>query len=103
MGLAIISGLAVLIAIILPLRWGVFGFLGATALLFSALFGFLSLRGFEGLPLEESLLLFEGSMAAYLGFNAQVAYRAFAIPALILAAMFIFRQQRALRMALPDS
>lgn len=99
MGLAIISGLAVLVALILPLRWGVFGFFGATAVLYAALFGFLSLRGFEGLPLEESLLLFEGSMTAYLGFNAQVAYRAFAIPALILAAIFIYRQQRALRLA----
>lgn len=91
---ALSSGLAALVAAILPLRWGVIGFLGAALLLFVTMFAVLALRGFEGLPLQESLLLFEGSMTAYLLFNVQVAYRAFAFPALVLGAILTFRNQR---------
>ncbi len=91
----IMTGLAAIAGVFAPLRWGVIGFLAAAALVYAAFFVTLCLRGFEGLPLEESLLLFEGSTSAYLGFNAQVAYRAFAFPLLVLAAIFIFRQHRA--------
>lgn len=93
----IITGLAVLGGVLLPLRWGVSGFLGAALALFAGFFAALALKGFEGLPLEETLLLFEGSTTAYLGFNLLVAYRAFALPALVLAFVFIYRQQLALR------
>ncbi|WP_050927924.1 hypothetical protein [Aestuariivita boseongensis] len=91
---AVITGLAVLAGLFLPLRWGVFGFLGAATLLYLGFFALLAARGFEGLPLSESLLLFEGSTVAYLAFNLQVAYRAFALPVLVLAAVFVLRQQR---------
>ena len=97
MFVAIVSGLAVLAGVFIPTRWGLIGFLGAAAILYLTFFAMLALRGFEGLPLAESLLLFEGSMVAYLGFNLQVAYRAFALPLLILSAIFILRQQRTAR------
>ena len=97
MFVAIVSGLAVLAGVFIPTRWGLIGFLGAAATLYLTFFAMLALRGFEGLPLAESLLLFEGSMVAYLGFNLQVAYRAFALPLLVLSAIFILRQQRTAR------
>lgn len=94
MFVAIITAIAVLAGLFLPLRWGVFGFLGAVLALYLGFFVLLAVRGFEGLPLEESLLLFEGSTGAYLSFNLQVAYRAFALPLLVLAAIFVARQHR---------
>ena len=60
-------------------------FLLAAALLLLVSFGVRAFQGFEGLPLSESLLLFEGSWVAYFGFNLQVAYRAFALPLLVLS------------------
>ncbi len=97
MFVAIVTGLAVVAGVFIPTRWGLIGYLGAAAALYLTFFAMLALRGFEGLPLEESLLLFEGSMIAYLGFNLQVAYRAFALPLLALSAIFVFRQQRTAR------
>ena len=94
MFVAIITAVAILAGLFLPLRWGVFGFLGAALILYLGFFAMLALRGFEGLPLAESLLLFEGSTVAYLSFNLQVAYRAFALPLLALAVVFVVRQQR---------
>lgn len=92
--LAIGAGVAGVLGLSMPLRWGLFGFLGGVCAAYFAMFAALSLRGFEGLPLSESLLLFEGSTVAYLSFNALVAYRAFALPLLLLAVVFIFRQGR---------
>ena len=97
MFVAIVTGLAVSAGAFIPTRWGLFGYLGAAATLYLTFFAMLALRGFEGLPLEESLLLFEGSMVAYLGFNLQVAYRAFALPLFFLSAIFVFRLQRTAR------
>lgn len=97
MFVAIVSGMAILAGLFIPTRWGLVGFLATATALYLAFFTMLALRGFEGLPLAESLLLFEGSMTAYLGFNLQVAYRAFALPLLVLAALIILRQQRAVR------
>ena len=92
--LLIVTAGAVACGMALPLRWGLLGFLGAAALLFLVHFGALVARGFEGASLEESLLLFNGSYATYLGFNAQITYRAFAVPLLALAAPIIFRATR---------
>jgi len=89
---AVVSGLAGGVGLVMPLRWGVLGFLGAALVLYLGMFSFLSLRGLEGLPLSESLLLFEGGIAAYLGCNLLVAYRALALPALILGPCAVFRQ-----------
>ena len=94
MTLPIIVALAAILGWVTPLRWGVAGFLGAAALCYGVHFGMLTAMGFEGLPLQESLLLFEGSLSAYLGFNAQVAYRAFAGPLVLLAALMIWRAGR---------
>ncbi len=43
-----ITGLAVVLGLILPLRWSVIGFLGAVALLFLCQFGVNASSGFEG-------------------------------------------------------
>lgn len=94
MTLPIVITLAAVVGWLLPLRWGVAGFLGAVLLCYAVHFGLLTSMGFEGLPLADSLLLFEGSMTAYLGFNAQVAYRAFALPLLVLSALVIWRMGR---------
>ncbi len=79
---------------VLPTRWGVRGFLAVAAGLFLAQFAVNAATGFAGSSLEESLLLFNGSVAAYLGFNLQVTYRAFALPLLALAVPFILRLSR---------
>ena len=92
--LAAVTVLALILGLTVPLRWGLAGFLGAVLVLFAAHFAALTAMGFEGLPLSESLLLFEGSMTAYLSFNAQVAYRAFAVPLLVLACLVIWRTRR---------
>ncbi|WP_299739237.1 hypothetical protein [uncultured Roseobacter sp.] len=88
---------AVILGVFLPLRWGVFGFLGAAALLFTLQAGIQTASGFEGTSIEESLLLFNGSWGAYLGFNAQITYRSFALPLVLMAASVIFRFARATR------
>ena len=85
---------AAVLGSILPLRWGVAGFLGAAAALFVLQAGISSATGFEGTSIEESLLLFNGSWTSYLGFNLQITYRAFAIPLGALAAVMIFRLSR---------
>ncbi|MEO1732608.1 MAG: hypothetical protein AAFR45_03115 [Pseudomonadota bacterium] len=90
--LLIISVLAAVIGATMPLRWGVFGFLGAAALLFAVQAGANTAMGFEGTSIEESLLLFNGSYASYVGFNLQITYRAFAVPLLLLGAVTVWRQ-----------
>ncbi|WP_299618404.1 hypothetical protein [uncultured Tateyamaria sp.] len=92
-----ISTLALILGTILPLRWGVFGFLAAAALVFLIQFGINTASGFNGTSLEESLLLFDNAWGAYLGFNLQITYRAFALPLLALASPLIFRLARANR------
>lgn len=80
---------------LMPLRWGLPGFLGAAASLFLAQAGLQSALGFEGSSIEESLLLFNGSWSAYLGFNLQITYRAFALPLMLLSALLVWRLGRA--------
>ncbi len=89
-----ISGFALVLGLILPLRWGVAGFLGAVAVLFLTQFGVNAGSGFEGTSWEESLILFEGSVVSYLGFNLQITGRAFALPLLVLAVVVIGRFKR---------
>ena len=86
-----ITGLALVLGFILPLRWGAFGFLGAVAVLFLIQFGVNASSGFEGTSWEESLSLFGGSVVSYIGFNLQITARAFALPLLVLAVVFVRR------------
>ncbi|MEP4246460.1 hypothetical protein [Tateyamaria sp.] len=90
-----ITILAAILGAVLPLRWGVFGFLAATVLLFLTQAIINTATGFEGIPITDSLLLFNDSYAGYVGFNLQITYRAFALPMLALAVPFIFRLARA--------
>jgi len=77
--------LAAALGILRPLGKGIVGFLASAAVLFFLQFLARTGSGFEGLPLSESIALFEDSWVAYFGFNAQVTYRAFALPLLVLA------------------
>ena len=90
-----ISTFALLAGVFLPQHWGISGFLGTAALLFTLQAGINFASGFAGSSIEESLLLFNGSWLSYLGFNLQITYRAFALPLLALAVPFIFRLTRA--------
>ncbi|MEP3947460.1 hypothetical protein [Ascidiaceihabitans sp.] len=90
-----ITVLAVILGLVLPLRWGVFGFLGGAVLLFVTQAGVNTAMGFEGIPISESLLLFNESYLAYVGFNLQITYRAFAVPLLALSVPLIFRMSKA--------
>ena len=85
---------AAVLALIIPLRWGVAGFLGAAVALFAVQAAINTAMGFEGTSIEESLLLFNGSWTSYIGFNLQITYRAFALPLLALAVPFVFRATR---------
>lgn len=89
-----ITGLALVLGLILPLRWGVIGFLGAVAVLFLTQFSVNASSGFEGASWEESLILFEGSVVSYIGFNLQITARAFALPLLVLAVVVVGRFSR---------
>ena len=85
---------AVAMGLILPVRWGGWGFVGAAALLFFAQAGINTAMGFEGIPLSDSLLLFNDSYLSYVGFNLQITYRAFALPLLALAVPVLYRMGR---------
>ncbi len=89
-----ISALALVLGLILPLGWGVFGFLGAVAVLFLTQFGVNAGSGFEGTSWDEMLILFEGSVVSYIGFNLQITVRAFALPLLVLAVVVVGRFKR---------
>jgi hypothetical protein len=89
-----ISGFALALGLILPLRWGVVGFVVAVAALFLTQFGVNVGGGFEGTSWEESLILFEGSVVSYIGFNLQITARAFALPLLVLAVVVVGRFAR---------
>ena len=82
------------LGLLMPTRWGVWGFCGAAVLIFALHIALNASMGFAGSSIEESLLLFNGSYLSYLGFNVQISYRAFALPLLALALPFIFRLSR---------
>ncbi|MEM8653502.1 MAG: hypothetical protein AAGF36_02055 [Pseudomonadota bacterium] len=90
-----ITAAALILGTVLPLRWGVFGFLAAAALLFLTQAAIHTALGFEGTPLSETMLLFNNSWPAYIGYNLQITFRSFALPLLALAALLIFRLGRA--------
>lgn len=83
------------LALFMPLRWGVWGFFAAVVLVFVLQAGINTAMGFEGTSWEESLLLFNGSIVSYIGFNLQITYRAFMLPLLVLSAILIWRHHRA--------
>lgn len=91
---AIVTAAALAAGLLLPLRWGVWGYLGAALILFAAQVGIHTAMGFEGTPISESLLLFNNSWGAYIGFNVQITYRAFALPLLALATPLLYRHSR---------
>lgn len=68
-------------------------FLGGTIALFCLQFGLTALTGFNGLPLEEALLLFEGKLSVYLAFAAKTAFRTFAAPIFLFAGLLIWRSR----------
>lgn len=82
---------ALILGALLPLRFGVVGFVAATIVLFLAQLAVNAAGGFAGASIEESLLLFNGSYTAYVGFNLQITYRAFALPVFALALVVIIR------------
>lgn len=89
-----ISVLAAIAGFLLPIRWGVVGFLAAVLLLFAVQTGINTAGGFAGSSIEESLLLFNGSWVSYVGFNLQITYRAFALPLLIMSTLSIYRANK---------
>jgi len=92
--LAAITIFALVLGVLTPVRWGAFGFLAAASVLFLAQATINTATGFEGIPISESLLLFNDSYLSYVGFNLQITYRAFALPLLALAIPLIFRMGR---------
>ena len=89
-----ISVLGLIMGLLMPRHWGVFGFLGAALILFLIQAGISAAGGFAGASIEDSLLLFNGSYLSYVGFNLQITYRAFAAPLLALAVPVIYRSLR---------
>lgn len=94
---AAIAALALGLGLILPLCWGVWGFLAGAAALFVLQAAVNAISGFAGSSLEESLILFNGSLVSYLGFNLQITHRAFAPVLLALAVPLVVRLTRSLR------
>jgi len=90
----IIALSAFALGFVLPIRWGVFGFIGAAIGLFFLQAGINIGTGYGGIPIEDSLGLFGDSWASYTGFNLKITYRAFAPVLLALAAPFVFRLSR---------
>lgn len=86
---------ALLLGALLPLNRALLGFLAAAALLFLTQAAIHTAMGFEGTPLSETMLLFNNSWAAYIGYNLQITFRSFALPLLALATPLIFRLGRA--------
>ena len=94
MAMVIISLVAFVLGIILPTRWGVFGFIAAAIGLFVAQVGINTSTGYGGSSIEDSLALFDDSLTSYIGFNLQITYRAFAPVLFALAVPFVFRLSR---------
>jgi len=97
MAMIIIALAAFLLGIVLPTRWGVFGFIAAAIGLFAAQVGINMGAGYGGSSIEDSLALFGESWTSYIGFNLQITYRAFAPVLMALAVPFIFRLSRVAR------
>jgi hypothetical protein len=91
----LITALAALLGWALVPRLGVPGLVLSALILLALYAGVLTIRGFEGASWDESLLLFNGSVTAFIGFNAQVAYRAMALPLLVLGAVALWRARSA--------
>ncbi|WP_299600007.1 hypothetical protein [uncultured Tateyamaria sp.] len=86
---------ALILGTVLPLQRVLLGFLAAAALLFLTQAAIHTAMGFEGTPLSETMLLFNNSWPAHIGYNLQITFRSFALPLLALATPLIFRLGRA--------
>lgn len=93
----IVALVAFVLGIVMPLRWGVFGYFGFSLLFFVVMAAVKTSIGFGGPSINDSLALFNNSWASYIGFNIRVTYRAFALVILALSVPFIFRLSRATR------
>ena len=94
----LVLGVTLLVAVLgwfaLP-RLGLAGFVLVALIGFLTQFGINAATGFEGSSWEDSLLLFNGSVVSYLGFNAQITYRAFALPLFVLGLVATWRMRAA--------
>ena len=95
MDLIIIALAAFALGMLLPTRWGVFGFVASAAGLFVAQVAIRINTGYSGLTVEDSLAFFGESWASYINFNLKITYRTFAPVLLALAVPFVFRLSRA--------
>lgn len=85
---------ALILGTLLPLQRALLGFFAAVAFLFLTQAAIHTAMGFEGTPLSETMLLFNNSWPAYIGYNLQITFRSFALPLLALATPLIFRMGR---------
>ncbi len=93
--LIIITFAALAVGMIVPTRWGLWGFIAAAALIFTAQVAINTSQGFAEASISDSIqLYFNGDFFAYLGYNAKITYRAFAGPLLVLAGLMIYRLGR---------
>ena len=92
--LLFITAAAIGFGLLMPLRWAAWGALAGAVILFAVQVGVNMASGFAGETIEESLLLFNGSWRAYLGYNMQITYRAFALPLVALFLPIIIRLVR---------
>lgn len=89
---------AFVLGIVMPIRWGVIGFVGFSLLFFILLAAVKMNDAFGFSSIENTLVLFNGSWESYIGFNVKLAYRAFASVLLAFSVPLIFRLSRAARL-----
>lgn len=89
---------ACVLGIVMPIRWGVMGFVGFSLLFFILLAAAKMSDTFGFSSTEDTLVLFNGSWVSYLGFTVKLAYRAFASVLLAFCVPLIFRLSRAVRL-----
>lgn len=83
---------ALVLGVTLPLRSAIWGFLTATVFIFITQVVINTSRGFAGETISDSIeLYFNGDFISYLGYNAQITYRGFMGPLLVLASLVIYR------------
>lgn len=89
--------IAFVLGVVMPIRWGVMGYIGFSLLLFTVLAILKMSDVFGGSSFENTLALFNDSWVSYIGFNVKLAYRAFASVLLAFSVPLIFRLSRAAR------
>ena len=78
-----------------PLSTRLWGYLACVVSLFGVLLVTNAfVLGFVGPGIADNLLYFDGSLGAYIGYNLQISYRAFAAPLLATTLPVIYRLTR---------